>query len=284
MSHSISIGKLSDVIIVELTGGDVLESECEEARGLISEKIQKWERLVDRGAIEPERVPDEALFIIIRAAQVQDEILLFLSRIPNLRLLEFRDAKLPQVAFDRLSALAYLRVLALRECDAELTAPEREPPFPQLTSIYLEGPQIRDETIAWLPRCPKLEHVSLARSMVTEACCTSLGAIDGLTSLSFRNTRISDETVRGLASCKGLSRFCLDNVPATDQSAYWLSTMNGLTDLDVAGTSLTASGILTILEKCDSLRRLYVGGLIASIDEREALRARFPHVRIENGM
>lgn len=125
----------------------------------------------------------------------------------------------------------------------------------QLRYVRLPSDSLKDANLVYLSKVPKLEHLSLC------------------------HTCISDEGIKGLAACRNLLSLDLaDNPKITDRSLKVMSGFKKLLVLNLSGTSVTVDGIVQL--KCLPLVHLRMPGSDYSPAQMAAIKKALPGVPI----
>lgn len=121
-------------------------------------------------------------------------------------------------------------------------------PFnPSLKELLLDGGVVDDNGLAAIVKaCPKLEHLRLRLSPVTERGAGQLAKLTHLKILNLPQSRFSDQAIGLLEPLKSLEQLRLGSSQLTDQAIEAIVKMPNLRSLHLIGPKLTDRALMQL--------------------------------------
>lgn len=154
------------------------------------------------------------------------------------------------------------------------------PQSPWLRALMLDGGTVDDNGLAAIAKaCPRLEHLRLRLSPVTEKGAQHLAKLTELRILNLPQSRLSDQAIAQLKPLKRLEQVRLGGSQLTDQAIVDLIEMPNLRWLHLIGPMLTDHA-LELLAKAPRLNSLYLDDCPLSEEAFDRLRRAKPLLHI----
>ena len=194
------------------------------------------EQPTERHVESADHLPQGGFEIVeLQLPEMRNDIDALLERVatdlPDLRSLVLDGAQLSSQGLSRLSALAQLRSLSLRQTD------------------------VGDDDLAALAQLPRLEHLSLAETLVAGAGLSHLAAAPSLLSLDLTGNEIDDAEIAGLAGAVALSELNLHQTQVTPSGLSSLASLPQLSYVYLTSDALDNDDLAKIAQ-LPRLRRL----------------------------
>ncbi|HUY33298.1 MAG TPA: hypothetical protein VMV69_11005 [Pirellulales bacterium] len=143
--------------------------------------------------------------------------------------------------------------------------------FPELRSLVLRRcKKVTDNGLSHVSHLPKLTHLDISDTGITDNGGRLLGGLTSLQSLHAANTRISDETLKSISSLPNIQVLDLTGTLVSDKGIKHLSKLITLTGLDLEGTKITGTGVKQ-LAPLKQLRYLNLASTAVGDDEMQIL-------------
>ena len=123
------------------------------------------------------------------------------------------------------------------------------PPFPagRFAVLDFRDTQLGDEEVLRIAgRFPKLVHVNLTRTRVTDSGIRSLAPLSQMTFLEFSEVNVGDNGVEPLSSLAKLKTLRIDRTNVSDQGLRSLDGMNDLETVYLRNTGITDEGLMLL--------------------------------------
>jgi predicted Ser/Thr protein kinase len=156
-------------------------------------------------------------------------------------------APIDDAGFDRLSrypwaaAMAEFRIVAPNLSDAGFAHVAR---FREVRVLVVAGARVTDDGLKPLAALPRLAHLGLSGTPVTDKAAAVLAGLRTVAVLELAGTGFGDDGVKGLAPLAGLAALNLQGNPGvTDAALGHLHGRPAGFTLNVRGTKVTADGV-----------------------------------------
>ncbi|NND99007.1 MAG: hypothetical protein HKN47_16955, partial [Pirellulaceae bacterium] len=158
---------------------------------------------------------------------VQDEMLDFLDRVPQLQTLLIDRGEISDVGVAKIAALPKLRHLRLRQSPLTDIGVSELAKCKTLWFLNLPQTDCTAEGIAMLAELPELQNLRLGSADPNSAklgndVCDAIASIKTLRSVHLINVPVNDDGLRKLASLPELESLYLDNAAVTQSGWDWL--------------------------------------------------------------
>lgn len=156
------------------------------------------------------------------SSKVEDNHLLFISKLHSLRKINFRTASISGAGFLYLRGIPNLEYIDLMGCKKLTDDSMRHiGAIFAIKTINLGGASITDKGIAYLGSLNRLEELYLWSTNITDSCLQKLKGLVSLKHLSLHRTEISDKGIAALESLQNLESLSLDRTGiSTEKKAF----------------------------------------------------------------
>ncbi|MFO0970372.1 MAG: hypothetical protein U0793_32890 [Gemmataceae bacterium] len=159
-----------------------------------------------------------------------------------------REVKIDAGGWKRLSELAKLRVLIVKDLPLDADSFAEIGKLTELRTLRLSGTNGIDDAVRKLAGLEKLTGLDLSGSRLTDAGLKDLMRCKNLRYLSLSETGVTDEGVKQLAALPLLSHLYLDGLKISDASARRLARIKSLRFVSLSGATLTDVGLRALNE------------------------------------
>ncbi|WP_428307936.1 hypothetical protein [Lacipirellula sp.] len=121
-------------------------------------------------------------------------------------------------------------------------------------ALVLDGVDVKNESLDFLPAYPNISAISLGSTGVTDESLKYISKVERLNVLILFNAKISDAGLKQLAGMRELTYLDLRNTPIGDAGLRELAAVKSLLGINLTGTNTSPEGrreFSQALPKCD---------------------------------
>lgn len=215
-----------------------------------------------RWALKPFSSDHHAVYLNF-LGRATDADLLYVGRLPYLRILKLDYSGVTDEGLSHLSAMTSVEVLDLRHTQIKGQGLRHLRRNQALRRLDLWGSTAGNDALENVKCFPRLATLILVETQVTDSGLAHLRGMESLTFLSLDETRITDDGLAHLGTLRNLEELSLSGTAISDKGLRHLSSLQKLTFLSVRSVkNLTYNGLLN-LEGCSNLSSLHFDGFLA---------------------
>jgi Leucine-rich repeat (LRR) protein len=248
----------------------------------IMTREQAIKQLEDAGADVRRPNGKDVSMILLKDKKVGDEVLSWISRIPETRWIDLARTNVSDAGLAALSPLRNLEILVLTETGITDAGVKQICEHKSLWHLNLGGTKVTDDAIPELAKMPQLTGLMLdANPKITDRAIERLVPLRSLKSLSLNATRVTDDGLRYLKKLPNLQSIGLYGSDITDKGVQHLAEIKSLRDINLNDTQITnaALDLLAPLPNLDHLEVSSNKGV--SVGAVEAFRKAHPRCKVE---
>lgn len=196
----------------------------------------------------------DVMNIDMRKGSADNDLLLQIARISELRRLDLSDADIDDAGLRSISALP-LRELWLQSTKITDASAATISEFKSLDFLQLNATSLSDRFLEELKSLPELENLGLRGTGVTSAGMSFLSRHPKLKDVDLYHTEVDDSGVAQLVACQSLTEIGLSATKVTDAVFEHLDKLSNLEAVDMSGNRpVSTEAVLAFEEshpKCD---------------------------------
>ena len=261
-----------------------------ESRRTLSQALKVFgdlEQAIESTGLQISRQDDGAIWIVdpMRKGNLDDAEFALLTRLPNLKRLWLRDARITKVGLASLIRMPQLQGLLLGDAPSgfeltdEMLVHLRH--LPNLQELNLDSPKITGVGLKHIANPGELNNLGLSGTAIDDEHLALASRFTGLKYLNLDRTRVSDQGLRHLQQSPLLKVLQLSGTQVSDGGVEQLISLPALATLDVSDTKVTEACVASLL-KIPKLRRVTFGD--GQIDVHAVDQLNAAKIEVEHGL